>query len=270
MTSPAHDIFLSNHLVVENSAAGTVVGMLSTPDPDSGGFTFTLLDDADGQFVIDGTDLLVATPLDFEEQSFWIIKVQVTDSDNQTFQDTLAIAVRDLDGVTINGSQENDFIGAAKTTVGHKRATPEQDTIRGRGGNDNIHSAGGDDTIRGGAGNDKINGGLGADQLFGNAGADKFVFRSVADSLATAADTINDFSHSQHDTIDLRGVGADALGDGQHLTFIGDAAFSNHAGELRFDAGLQLVQVDVDGNGDADFAVRVIGTDHLDRADFIL
>jgi len=184
--------------------------------------------------------------------------------------ETFQIDVGDVNGFTIKGSQGNDVISATKTVAGQHKATGEEDTILGRGGNDKIDGAGGNDTIRGGAGNDKIIGGLGVDQLFGNAGADQFIFKSVADSLADNADTINGFSHSQHDKIDLRGVAADALGAGQHFTFIGGAVFGSHAGELRYDSTADLVQVDTDGNGTADFAIHVAVAIDLVRGDFLL
>ncbi len=110
-------------------------------------------------------------------------------------------------------------------------------------GNDRIDGAGGNDTIRGGVGDDKIIGGLGVDLLIGNAGADKFIFRSVADSLVADADTINGFSHSQHDKIDLHLIDAvdnSFLAGNQAFHFIGTIDFTGlgaaSAGELRFDA----------------------------------
>jgi hypothetical protein len=267
---PPTAIGLSNSTVIEN-AANALVGTLSANDPDAGdSFIFTLLDDAGGRFVIDGDSLRTTGPLDLEGQEFWNVEVQVTDSENNIFQDTIQIQVLDVNGFTIKGTQGNDVISAAKSVVGQHKATGEEDTILGRGGNDKIDGAGGNDTIRGGAGDDKITGGLGVDQLFGNAGADKFIFRSLADSLVADADTINGFSHSQHDKIDLRGVAVDALGAGQHFTFIGNTVFGNHAGELRYDEGLDLVQVDTDGNGTADFAIHVAVVNNLVRGDFLL
>jgi Ca2+-binding RTX toxin-like protein len=267
---PPTAILLSNSSVLENRADAFVAN-LSALDPDSGdSFTFSLSDDAGGRFVIVGNTLRTTGPLDFEDHQSWNIEVQVSDSSNNNFLETFQIDVGDVNGFTIKGSQGNDVISATKTVAGQHKATGEEDTILGRGGNDKIDGAGGNDTIRGGAGNDKIIGGLGVDQLFGNAGADQFIFKSVADSLADNADTINGFSHSQHDKIDLRGVAADALGAGQHFTFIGGAVFGSHAGELRYDSAADLVQVDTDGNGTADFAIHVAVAIDLVRGDFLL
>jgi len=54
------DIGLSSTSVSENVADGTLVGMLSGTDPDGDALTFSLLDDADGRFAIDGDRLVVA------------------------------------------------------------------------------------------------------------------------------------------------------------------------------------------------------------------
>jgi hypothetical protein len=58
----------------------------------------------------------------------------------------------------------------------------------------------------------------------------------------------------------------------QAFTFIADAAFSNTAGELRYEVsgtGL-LLQGDLDGNGSADFAIFVKDAASLAGTDFNL
>jgi hypothetical protein len=56
------------------------------------------------------------------------------------------------------------------------------------------------------------------------------------------------------------------------FSFIGGAAFSNTAGELRFGsyAGGVLVQGEVDGDGSADFSIALRGTHSLIATDFVL
>ena len=44
---------------------------------------------------------------------------------------------------------------------------------------------------------------------------------------------------------------------------------ASNAGELRYDQGLDLVQIDTDGNGTADFAIHV-AVNNLVQSDFIL
>jgi Ca2+-binding RTX toxin-like protein len=265
---------------VAENAANALVGTLSALDPDAGDtFTFTLVDDAGGRFAIDGNNLRTTGALDFENQESWSIQVKVTDSNNNSFQDTFLIQVGDVNGFTIKGSQGNDVISATKTVAGQHKATGEEDTITGRGGNDSINGAGGNDTIRGGAGNDKITGGLGIDQLFGNAGADKFIFKSVAESLAADPDTIADFKHSQHDKIDLHLIDAvdDLFQTGNQAFHFINSGFSGigvasaaSAGELRFDAGSHKVEGDINGDGTADFAILVNVAVDLVKGDFIL
>jgi Ca2+-binding RTX toxin-like protein len=219
--------------------------------------------------------------------------VRVTDSDANTHDEVLQIAVADIDGVTIKGSKKNDTINGTKTVKGqHVFATGEEDTISGGRGNDKISSLGGNDTVsggrgndkleggdgddllKGGVGNDKLIGGLGTDTLFGNGGADKFIF-ALGDSTTAATDTIADFKHSQLDKIDLRLIDADTgLGGDQKFHFIGGAGFTgNHAagaaGQLRFDTASHLVEGDTDGDGNADFAIHV-NVAHLVKGDFLL
>lgn len=99
--------------------------------------------------------------------------------------------------------------------------------------------------IDGRGGNDVIDGFEGADRLTGGAGADTFAFRFIE-----KGDTITDFATGS-DKIDLRGTGVD-------FTFVGSAAFTNTAGELRF-AGGQLMG-DVNGDGIADLVINVQGS----------
>lgn len=111
---------------------------------------------------------------------------------------------------------------------------------------------GGDDELRGGEGNDTLVGGLGADRLTGGNGADLFVIDD-----AGSTDTIVDFE-SGSDQIDLSAF---------DFTFVGDAAFSNSAGELRFENG--QLQGDLDGDGIADLFVNV-GGDPIVTTDLVL
>ena len=55
----------------------------------------------------------------------------------------------------------------------------------------------------------------------------------------------------------------------QAFTFIGNQGFANVAGQLRFDTTTHKVQGDVDGDGNADFAINV-NVAHLVKGDFML
>jgi serralysin len=138
----------------------------------------------------------------------------------------------------------------------------------------------GADALYGGSGADRLEGGLGNDWLAGGSGADLFVFSSLADSRLTALrsdgfkilpDLITDFA-SGEDRIDLSGIDAiEGTAAKDAFTFIGTAAFSGHAGELRCEvtAGRALILADTDGNGVADFMLST-NAPVLAPGDFIL
>lgn len=131
------------------------------------------------------------------------------------------------------------------------------------------------DLLDGQGGNDTLTGGSGGDDLFGGRGADVFVYRALADSTNAPAgrDTIFDFSKAENDSLDLRGIDADIDADGnQGFHFIGGAAFSGGAGELRSKTGSggTIVTGDVDGDGEADFAIHLDDRVTLTAEDFRL
>jgi len=127
--------------------------------------------------------------------------------------------------------------------------------------------------ITGGAGNDTITGGAGADRLSGGAGADLFVYATVADSGAAGRDTVTDFSSLEGDRVDFHLIDANTgVAGNQAFTFIGQAAFSGTAGELRYaqvstNAG---IAGDVNGDGLTDFSLSLTGTHALTAGDFVL
>lgn len=116
----------------------------------------------------------------------------------------------------------------------------------------------------GNAGDNNLIGTNGDDTLTGGLGDDTFRFVDFGDLGATTAtaDTIRDFAFAQGDRIDLSALDASTLiaGD-QAFNFIGNAAFSHTAGELRMTntATLTIISGDVDGDGVADFALKLSG-----------
>ncbi len=145
------------------------------------------------------------------------------------------------------------------------------DVLDGRGGNDILYGGSGNDNLYGGSGKDTLNGGLGSDYLYGGTGADVFVFASVSDSRANSSrDVIMDFSRSAGDHIDLRSIDADTtFGGNQAFDFIGSKAFSGEAGELRFMSN-GILAGDVNGDGYADFQIKVNGFTKMYADDFFL
>jgi Ca2+-binding RTX toxin-like protein len=147
--------------------------------------------------------------------------------------------------------------------------------LYGRDGNDWLQGNAGNDILYGENGNDTLLGGAGMDRFYGGTGADKFVFRNgdFAGMTSTTADRIHDFSEADGDIIHLSGVDANSLVTGdQAFSFIGGAAFSHSAGELRAyqQSGVTYVAGDTNGDGVADFLIRVDGLHTLTAADFIL
>jgi Ca2+-binding RTX toxin-like protein len=145
----------------------------------------------------------------------------------------------------LSGGEGNDLLYAGA----------DNDTASGDAGNDTLYGEGGNDILIGGSGLDVLNGGL---------GADSFVF-ATGDSGATTAtaDRIQGFSSAQGDRIDLTSLGISS--------FVGTAAFSSTAGELRTQliGGNTYVQGDVNGDGVADFMIRLDGAVALTGSDFL-
>lgn len=142
-------------------------------------------------------------------------------------------------------------------------------------GNLRLFGGAGDDRLIGGAGNDLIYAVGGGDILIGGGGADTFQLRALSNSAVANMDEILDFTAGS-DRIDLSFLDANSTAGGnQAFAFVGSAAFSRTAGELRaFDTGLGywLVEGDVDGDGAADFALNVTPatSNPLVSSDFIL
>ena len=93
---------LDNLTVDENAANDTVVGTLSSSDPDSIGtnFTFAITDDAGGRFKIVNDEVQVANSnlLDYESTTSHTITVRVTEDDSsQTSTQTFTINLNNLD-----------------------------------------------------------------------------------------------------------------------------------------------------------------------------
>ena len=62
----------------------------------------------------------------------------------------------------------------------------------------------------------------------------------------------------------------DLTGFGPGIGFVGTASFSGSGAELRFDLGARQLQLDADGDGTTDFAIRLSGVSSLLQGDLIL
>ncbi|MBV9528974.1 M10 family metallopeptidase C-terminal domain-containing protein [Sphingomonas sp.] len=168
-----------------------------------------------------------------------------------------------IENITLTGSANLWAYGNDGTNV-----------ITGNDGANKLYGMGGSDTITGGDGNDFIQGGAGQDVVIGGAGKDSFVFRDGDFGGATAgsADRIIDFIQGD-DHIRLDYVDADTtIAGNQAFAFMGTAAFDNHAGELRYEeiSGNTYVSGDTNGDGVADFMIRLDGLHALTSHDFVL
>ena len=139
------------------------------------------------------------------------------------------------------------------------------DNLSGGGENDQLFGGGGADALNGGDGNDMLRGGAGIDQLDGGDGRDTFVFGpGEYGSTHAAADVIIGFQPQQLDQIDLSLIDANtALAGNQAFTFIGAAAFTKAAGQLRViteGSGFNVihwVEGDTNGDGVADLVIKL-------------
>ena len=128
--------------------------------------------------------------------------------------------------------------------------------ITGNSGNNALSGGDGLDKLDGAAGNDRLDGGAGSDALTGGLGGDKFVFHATGNGN----DIITDFSGQtafgggagQGDKLVLEHLlhGAFAYRGGNPFTHTGNTEAQVHGAR---------VDVDVDGNGAADFNVFLTG-----------
>lgn len=192
------------------------------------------------------------------------------------------LGLNEIDGtsrgdVLRSGASDDIFAGA------------EDEIFNGYAGNDVIRAGDGNDTVNGGRGHDKIagdqgddllNGNEGKDRIFGGAGADVIVGGKGADILdagrndaasdtflfglddsgrkPSTVDRILNFKVGE-DKIDLQGLG--------DLSFGGDR-FDKLAGEVIVRGAAVLV--DLNGDGRADFGLKMLGNVRLTADDFVL
>jgi hypothetical protein len=102
---------------------------------------------------------------------------------------------------------------------------------------------------------------------------------SFASTGASGAmrDVINDFAQGA-DVINLSAIDANtSIAADQSFSFIGAGAFTNTAGQLRFDqidnasgTDYTIISLDVDGDGVADSQIVLAGLVNLTQTDFFL
>ena len=112
--------------------------------------------------------------------------------------------------------------------------------------------------LKGLGGDDVLEGNGGADVLTGGAGADVFLFAAAT----VGNDTITDFNAVDGGADEGDQLVFDGLEVGTFV-YRGGAAFTGGSNntEARFDAASGLLQIDVDGDGALDFALKLTGMD---------
>lgn len=171
----------------------------------------------------------------------------------------------DGDDILAGGAGNDQLLGGAGL-----------DRLDGGDGADTLDGGLGNDRLTGGAGNDTLTGGAGRDIFTGGLGNDRFVFKPGDFGGATRASGDVIMGWNAGDRIDLGKIDADTTTAGnQAFAFLGTAAFNtadSKIGELRFEKSVSGVYVFGDQNGDgiADFVIRVDGVSSLAAGDFIL
>ncbi|MDB9537592.1 DUF4347 domain-containing protein [Dolichospermum planctonicum CS-1226] len=152
------NLTLSTSTVAENQIIGTVVGNLTTTDPDTANtFTYSLVTGTgatdNSLFTISGNQLRTNSVFDFEAKNSYSIRVRTTDQGELFFEKQLTIGVTDLnDNNSFTTTAQQDIIDAdyGEDTITCTFANLQQnDTIKGGNGTDTL-------IITGGTANDLI------------------------------------------------------------------------------------------------------------------
>ncbi|QDH20345.1 tandem-95 repeat protein [Saccharibacillus brassicae] len=110
------DLVLDDNNVAENEPLGTVVGTLSSIDPDAGDtFTRSLVsgsgDTDNDAFTISGSELRTNAVFDAEAKSAYAIRVRTTDSGGLSYEKAFTINVTDVnDAPVIGGAAANQAV----------------------------------------------------------------------------------------------------------------------------------------------------------------
>jgi Ca2+-binding RTX toxin-like protein len=233
------DIILSNSLVRENSATGTMVGLLTATDPDpEATHSFELIDDGGGLFQLQGNRLVVAngSHLDHEQSQRHHVTIRATDQAALSTIRTLVVTVADQYSERTKG-------------------TSASDRFYGGSGPDTLGGGQGADLLKGGGGKDKLLGGLGRDTLFGGSGRDVFVFDTKLNK-STNVDRIADFKVSD-DSINLDNAVFRKIGNGTSMKpkkigmdmFVTGSRAQDAEDRIIYDRTKGTLSYDVDGTG---------------------
>ncbi len=127
------DIALDNASVPENQPWGTLVGNLSSTDPDAGdSFTYSLVSGSGSEdnasFSIAGTQLVTAEMFNYEAKNSYSIRIRSTDAGGMAFEKAFVIAVSDVNDPPTDITLDNASVPEnqpAGTVVGTLSSTDE-------------------------------------------------------------------------------------------------------------------------------------------------
>jgi Ca2+-binding RTX toxin-like protein len=202
------------------------------------------------------------------------VKPPVTKPPEITPTEPKAIEAK-ADGGLLEGTANGDILKGGKG-ADEIHAKGGNDLVTGGAGNDTLYGEAGNDTLVGGDGNDVLLGGNGLNVLTGGGGADTFVFRAgdFEGGVTKNSALITDFSRTQGDKLDLRGLDANTATAGDDaFKLIGGDAFHKVAGELRYELSGNTVILLGDTNGDGLADIRIVltgGAGTISPADILL
>ncbi|WMS43239.1 hypothetical protein RDV64_02220 [Acuticoccus sp. MNP-M23] len=181
------------------------------------------------------------------------------------------------DNIEDTGTSTGDAIVTRTTNVDLRDYIGVEKIVMQKGEDLSLSGDDGDNVLRGNNGDNLIIGRDGRDVMTGGNGDDVFDFNNVSESSLSETDLIRDFEVATvegiGDVIDLFGIDAKSTAlFNNAFTFIGTDAFSMKEGELRYtnDGGSTYIEGDVNGNGEADLYIRLLGELTLSDADFVL
>jgi hypothetical protein len=110
------NILLSNSTIEENQPINTVIGTLSTTDPDAGDtFTYSLVsgagDTGNSSFNISGNKLRSSVVFDYESQNSYSVRIRTTDQGNLFFEKVFTITITPVnENPILNGDFEQGHV----------------------------------------------------------------------------------------------------------------------------------------------------------------